>query len=413
MLFRRKLKLLEDLPRTRLNLLQEADRDLRDLERAHNSDPGDPDVKAGLFHAKKRAGPPDTEHNWRFNGKGWFTRPQWNGGRCPQGTQATLHNTCIGDSSSDNDRAQYRQARTGDIFMRQDNDSEEAEEKMRSQLAPREGGAINWDHPHGPQIYSPERNLKPRPLPDDPEHLPPELLGSKIRSYGGRSDRRREHGKLLKHYTDRDFDGDYVRNALNTRQRPVDRRTYTSIDDEERLPAGKDQKRRVLRGLEKARERAGRDPQHGRAPYGDDNFTHNADQERRNYRQGDGGNAYPNDPGYPGHANFPNYDAHNAPHDPTDYSDVDDFYNDPDDRPETGRYTTDEPDSDWTNTARHGEPSWPRTGERRDVANDTSGDQFSNPKSRRQDRSSRTSGRSSRGGGRGRTNFRRRGGARA
>jgi len=419
MLFRGKLRLLEALPRTRLNLLSEMDAELRNLERAHQSNPGDPEIRGRLAHTKKRAGPPDTEHKWRFNGKGWFTRPQWNDGKCPDGSEATLHNTCIDGSASGNDRAQYRQARTGDIFMRNDRDSAETEAKMRTQLAPREGGAINWDHPHGPQIYSPNQNLRPRPLPDNPEHLPPELLGSEERSYGGRSDRRREHGKLLNHYTDRGFDAGYVRKALNARQRSVTQRTYPSVDDEDRLPTDKTQSKRVLRSLSKARERAGRNPSTGREPYADNYFADYADQERRNYRQGDGGNAYPNDPNYPGHANFPNYDAHNAPLDPTDYSDLDDFHDyddDDDDYGDDGRYDevgTDEPNSNWTNTGRHGEPRWPRTGERRDIGDTESPDQFATQRSGRSRGSNRTSGRSHMGGGRGRTNFRGRGGARS
>ena len=58
------------------------------------------------------------------------------------------------------------------------------------------------------------------------------------------------------------------------------------------------------------------------------------------------------------------------------------------------------------------EPRWPRTGERQNPSDELSPDQFEHPRSGRSRGSNRTSGRSYMGGGRGRTNFRRRGGPR-
>lgn len=72
----------------------------------------DPEAAEELSRVRDRGASrpdkPDGDHNWRWNGKGWYTRPGWNNGRCPPGTSPTNHNTCLPDKAHPDDAAQYR-----------------------------------------------------------------------------------------------------------------------------------------------------------------------------------------------------------------------------------------------------------------------------------------------------------------
>lgn len=371
MLTRSRLVLLDQFNRGPLRLLQEFDEKHREIERHAKANPDDPHAQAALGRSRKRAGPPDQEHHWRFNGKGWFTRPQWNGDRCPEGSQATHHNTCIDGSASDSDKLQYRKTRNTEFYGRPDSDKGQ---EFHSKLKPRAGGAINWDHPNGPQIYEPWEDMKPRPLPDNPEHLGPSLVGTRHKPYGSRSDARREAAKLVKHYTAKGFDPSYVKSAVRSRQNP---RVFmgTLPGTSEKLPKDPVKLQRTLRKLAKAQDRQYRadnpeteDPHEMYAPWEmDDQYERRAYRtlDREHYNRPENAKRYPNDPGYPGHPDWPDYDAHGASHDlPDPYADRDwDGSSSSNEPPEP----VDDVGSSVTGPHHCGQPRWPRTGERPDT----------------------------------------------
>jgi hypothetical protein len=435
----RRSLLLNSLSRAPLRLLSEMDPGLRAAQRAAAADPGDEEARARASHLTKRSGPPDKEHNWRFNGKGWFTRPQWNNGRCPPDSKPTQHNTCIGDNDSDSHQYKVRDAKQPPARNPTAGDNDRAPRWKRraeigrtpevenSPLSTKPGSKINWEHPHGPRIYQPYENEKPRSLPDSPEHLP-KAIAQPITGYPRsrqRQERERSQEKLVKHYTDRGYDEKYVRSTLNSREPAIDLGSV-SDSDMERLPPDRLSRFRALRkqGAKKLKQREaehaayvqGHIDQHGYAPHegwedeGYNDYDDGYDDDR--YSQDDpilGG--YDRYPDYPGHPDYPEFDGQPSEiREPTN--------DNPDDydpysrwgrrlRPPPGN-----PESEFTGPTWRSEPTWPRTGERRNPGDQESPDQFANPRSGRGRGSNRTSGRSHMGGGRGRTNFRGRGGRR-
>lgn len=419
--------LLNSLDRAPLRLLGEMDVRLRGQERAVHADPHDPEAREALSRSQRRIGPPDQEHNWRFNGKGWFTRPQWNGGRCPANSEPTQHNTCI--SRDDQDKQHYGvkpeeeeehddpQDRSADRWKRRA-EIARTPEVENSPIFTKPGSNVNWDHPHGPRIYTPYENEKPRPLPTSPEHLPSGLTREgPIRGWRG-AEHQKERDRLVKHYTDQGFDEKYVRSALGPRERHASI-TGMSDTDVARLPDRQGVVRAARKKLVKDRRRDAADYEtyvqrhidnYGYPPYqlGDDDDDDDYDRYDYDERPETIG-GYKNHPGYPGHPDYPEFDGRSAELEKPERTRGRRWPSswDPpiDDEPE-------DPDSPVTGPHHRGAPRWPRTGERQNPSDIESPDQFETPGSGRKRGSNRTSGRSYMGGGRGRTNFRRRGGRR-
>jgi len=448
MLSRTPLALLEHGFRTPLKLLQEIDQRLRELERSAAESPGDTELQKNRGRHRRRAGPPDREHNWRFNGKGWFTRPQWNGGRCPPDSQPTRHNTCIGDNDKDKqhykdvgpptkidpsreiqrgaspERVQAQQARAARGEMVR------TPGVVNSPFIMRPGNKVNWEHPHEPKIYQPYENDKPRPLPDSPEHLGGAFSGAGSSRAG--SWRHREHvnemDRISKHYTDKGFDPKYVKNVMSP-TRGASSIDWDSLSDAdlERLPPDRMSRVRALRKkgvkdqaareAEYAAERQafidqyGEPPYEGYEDYDDYGYDDYDDHDREEQPAVIGG--YRNHPGYPGHPDYPEFDGRPAEIEREHRRSRENREGRSPWRRNTDRhaYRPEPDDSDREFAGPHGQPPWPRTGERGSL-HDPESEEYHSTSGGRERGSSRTSYRSYMGGGRGRTNFRRRGGPR-
>jgi hypothetical protein len=460
MLTRSSLILLDSIGRSPLKLLSEMDRGLRALERRAAADPTDTHAQQRAGHEKRRAGPPDKEHNWRFNGKGWFTRPQWNGGKCPSGSKATQHNTCIGDD--DPDKHQYNTKSPEEMEPENkvswDHDANPASDRWtkRAEIArtpevenspiySKKGSKINWDHPHGPRIYEPHDNETPRALPHSPEHIGHAFTQGNpgIGRYG--RERQAERDRIVNHYTDRGYDEKYVRSTLSGREKNSDI-SGLSDADVERIPDRKttlraakrkrviDQRQRDVEAADREAQRAARlangddddlDRYHY-ADYDDYDDDYDYDDRRFDYDDYDDDSApviggYENHPGYPGHPDYPQFDGSSAEHEKDTQERASARQQDRDryharftrqgrgDR-QASRPEPDTSPGEFSGPAGRGEPRWARTGQRKDPQGGGADD---NPQSGRNRGSNRTSHRPHEGGGRGRTNSRRRGGRRA
>ena len=272
---------MDHLSRSPLKLVQEMDARLRGLERQAAG--GDPEAQAQLARSRQRAGvrpdKPDNEHHWRFNGKGWYTRPDWNGGRCPPGSTATDHNSCLPERGHNAfhpaDHAQYDKSISAEPF--DDNgrtrywhtiphphaaDYGDAGEAMTvmtnlphgrlNRMQP--ANSIDWGHPDGPQLYF--NGYRFRPLPADPAHLP------EITANRGLA---RTKARLLQHYVDQGFHPQYVDQSMGSRTRRSYQRRFPrdtqggpiSPETIERIPEGLPRER-ALRGIEKRRQKVQR-----------------------------------------------------------------------------------------------------------------------------------------------------------
>ena len=378
---RSRLLLLNGIRRNPLRLISESDREFRSIERAPVADPYDAVKRQKLSKARKREG---GHPNWRWNGKGWFTRPQWNGGNCPEGSQPTQHNTCIGDKDSDKSHYDDQPQAERPFGRRPWQDRAElvrTPQVVNSTLRVKQGSRINWDHPHGPRIYTPYSDVKPRPLPESPEHLP-SAFTHKPTGQGWRArEARKEYDRLHKHYVDQGFDPKYVHNALSDREQPhVDWDSLTD-KDVKRLPPDRMSKVRALRkkGVKDQRRREaehaawvqqhvdeyGYEPHEG---WDDDDYDDYDDHDYWDRSNHPGG--YKNHPGYPGHPDYPEFDGRRA--------------DAPGDRPPPGYGHQEEPDTgDPGSPFRPGpqgqdRPRWPRTGERPDRHGTTAGRFVSN-----------------------------------
>ena len=385
-----------------MKILQEMDRRLRELERRSLSSPDDAELQKNLGQHRKRAGPPDQEHNWRFNGKGWFTRPQWNGGRCPPDSQPTQHNTCIGDN--DKDKRHYttkppeemeteRQYRLGQSNGLTQNWARRAEltrtpEVENSPIHTKPGARVNWDHPHGPKIYQPYDNEKPRPLPISPEHLPGGLT---MGIPGGDNWREQEHRsemeRLAKHYTDLGYDPKYVRLALSPRETnagigSLSGKDIDRLSDRNSVLRAARKKSEVDRRSRAAEREANRRQHRERRARGWDDGYEDFDDDYENYGDYDyddydyddhhddddreasiGG--YKHHPGYPGHPDYPEFDGRPAEVDrePFTRERYPDRWHRNHDRHAYRPDPIHSP-SKFTGPAGRGEPPWPRTGQR-------------------------------------------------
>jgi len=387
MLRRTSLILLESAPRARLKLLHEMDAELRRAEREQQANPGDPQAKARGRRLKLRAGPPDQDHNWRFNGKGWFTRPQWNKGRCPPGSEPTQHNTCI--HPDDPDRQQYKTAekRATPSYSSPDREDRERSWKQRAEIArtpevensplhTKRATRVNWDHPHGPMLYAPYDNESPRPLPKDPEHLPANLtMQPTANRHGGWRERQHagEMDRIAKHYVDAGYDEKYVQQALRPREQHVDTGSLSqaSLD---RLPPDRGIRLRAMKKageVERKRREAEAaawaaahpdDYHNDYEPYDDYDYDDHDQYDDYDYDgyHGEPIGGYKNHPGYPGHPDYPAFDGMPATREaPEDRYRL--FRSPYDPPPEEEE---DERESLFTGPRGRGEPSWPRTGQR-------------------------------------------------
>jgi len=233
---RTQLLLLNHLSRSRLNLLSEMDVRQRGLERRVAADPSDEHAHRGLSQARMRStGKPDEEHHWRWNGKGWYTRPGWNGGRCPAGTELTQHNTCLPDDAHQNDKAQYR---TSDVSPTQLDDGTpgylhrttdptsghdsvfHSKDNTRHRRRPDHYGRLDLDHPDGPRFkhtrrgnwYGAPDEVIGRPFPQNPEHLPE--IATPARHFH-RSAAHKE--KIKQHYMQQGYHPDYLSDLIDDR----------------------------------------------------------------------------------------------------------------------------------------------------------------------------------------------------
>jgi len=297
------LRLVDDLHRSPLGLLGEMDAQLRQLERQAAT--GDPQAEARLARARQRAGEevrpdkPDAQHNWRWNGKGWYTRPEWNGGRCPPKSEPTDHNSCLPHSAHPHDQAQYHTskqvgepdsgeysqvaatgatdlrhrhvvgpdepgARGGMILRGPNNPPDEEGNRTMYHWSPvrhrsKNATGVDWDHPNGPQIVDTGSHrhhfwgrenvpsASDRPLPNDPAHLP-EFNGVR------RGDFRRLQSKLTQHYASKGYHPEYVRKSLRLLKPPAEVGRPLSPAATQRLPGGP-MRQRILRRASKARDR--------------------------------------------------------------------------------------------------------------------------------------------------------------
>ena len=381
MLPRTQLVLLEQTPRSSLRLLQELDARLRELQRAAAASPLDTELQQRAGRSQRRVGPPDQEHNWRFNGKGWFTRPQWNDGRCPQNSEPTQHNTCI--SPDDQDRHHYASTDTTDQERQTEHPDRQrwrrraeiarTPEVENSPLYAKPGNKINWDHPHGPRIYRPYDNEKPRPLPISPEHLP-SAFTTRGPTQGWRGiEHQKERDRLVKHYTDHGYDERYVRSALGPRE-PDRGIAGLSDPDVARLPDRQSvvraaRKKRVKDDRRRAAEYEAYVQQHidqgGEAPFeGHEDYDDYDYDDYDDHGWGEGPETiggYPNHPGYPGHPDYPQFDGQPAEREdqPPERWTRHRSWWEPAPPPEP-----EDAESAFTGPRGRGEPPWPRTGQR-------------------------------------------------
>jgi hypothetical protein len=302
---------MDHLSRSPLNLLSEVDDKLRELERQATT--GDPEAVARFAGAQRRAGvrpdKPDSDHHWRWNGKGWYTRPDWNGGRCPPGSEPTSHGSCLSHQAHQNDRAQYASTKSvadepvgqdiagrgqyrhvigpenddpdysdpgdrrfsGKVLRGPANPPDEEGNRVMFHTSPsrhlvKPATGVEWDHPDGPQITSNERGRAPnrgyhrrdpRPLPEDPEHLPrfQRSLGMGPRHSKNLLKRTKEG--LVKHYTDRGFDPGYMAKVIRGPQAVDTSHERMTRQVTSRLPPSAEgpMRQRIIRRATKAKDR--------------------------------------------------------------------------------------------------------------------------------------------------------------
>ena len=233
------------------------DQERRGLERTRRVDPDDPHAANRLRQMRVRAGEkPDEDHHWRWNGKGWYTRPDWNDGRCPPNSEPTDHNSCLPQKGHNEynpvDHAQYHPKATI---------SELPDGKYRHRIEPytdnqrgifdmrlnhnspyhvKSASDVDLDHKDGPQIginneipvgiktgdnfrdvrdRSTQTIMRsPSPLPSDPTHLPIMFARWK-RNIGVRGDYdhaalANTRAKLRGYYVKQGYDGDYVDRSM-------------------------------------------------------------------------------------------------------------------------------------------------------------------------------------------------------
>jgi hypothetical protein len=224
--------ILLDHIRSPLKLLREGfDYERRGLERSRRVDPDDPHAANRLRQMRVRAGEkPDEDHHWRWNGKGWYTRPDWNDGRCPPNSEPTDHNSCLPQKGHrdyhPDDHDQY--IKTSNILkhpaahryshrLHTGPGPDDFTYFVRGHNRPyhsRDLGSadsVDWGHEDGPQvswgadIQLPQR----RPLPSDPAHL------SRIGSSGQALPDTDTNTKLRQHYVKQGFNADYVNRNLS------------------------------------------------------------------------------------------------------------------------------------------------------------------------------------------------------
>jgi hypothetical protein len=237
-MYRTTLILLDHI-RSPLKLLGEGfDYERRGLERSRQADPQDPMAqKRHQMSMMRTTAKPDDEHHWRWNGKGWYTRPDWNNGRCPPNSEPTDHNSCLPMKGHRDynplDHAQYKKAleitsnqyggyshrlHTGPgpddftSFRRHHN-------RPNHSIDSGSADSVDWDHKDGSQIsWDADLSMRRlgfargRPLPSDPAHLPfmnPVRSRSKVLPD--------TKGELRKHYVKQGFDTDYVNQNIGIR----------------------------------------------------------------------------------------------------------------------------------------------------------------------------------------------------
>ena len=236
-MYRTTLILLDHI-RSPLKLLREGfDYERRGLERSRQADPQDPMAqKRHQMSMMRTTAKPDDDHHWRWNGKGWYTRPDWNNGRCPPNSEPTDHNSCLPQKGHKDynpvDHDQYHKSssvtyepslKSSDFPANryyfhtfpsgtysdpgQDGDIFKHSRRYHSKSA----DSVDWGHEDGPQvswgadIQLPQR----RPLPSDPAHL------SRIGSSGQALPDTDTNTKLRQHYVKQGFNADYVNRNLS------------------------------------------------------------------------------------------------------------------------------------------------------------------------------------------------------
>lgn len=216
MLYRSPLVLSEHLTRSPLRLLGEMDERLRQLERQAKANPGDSEAQERYRVANSRAGLPSLGYHWRWNGKGWYTRPSWNSGRCPPASEPTNRDSCLDTNAHPNDAAQYRRF-TNDQVRAMPPGSYGSDDAHLIKDRTFHGFNVNGPVPTIRGVsYS---TASDRPLPDSPEHLPITRTGDGRMSQQQYND---ERAAVIKHYVDRGYHPGYVSNALGPRAIPAE-----------------------------------------------------------------------------------------------------------------------------------------------------------------------------------------------
>jgi hypothetical protein len=228
--------ILLDHIRSPLKLLREGfDYERRGLERSRQADPQDPMAqKRHQMSMMRTTAKPDDDHHWRWNGKGWYTRPDWNNGRCPPNSEPTDHNSCLPMKGHRDynplDHAQYDKSIS--VVQRNPSDSPSYFDHVVDKFPHNQGStyatqsdhgrphfhhrtnSIRWNHKDGPQLGYWMGNKNPlvdaRPLPSDPSHLP-------HKGHMRDPTTNLNDPKLPEYYVKQGFSPDYIAQSLGER----------------------------------------------------------------------------------------------------------------------------------------------------------------------------------------------------
>jgi hypothetical protein len=300
-MYRTTLILLDHI-RSPLKLVGEGfDDERRGLERRALADPGNLLAKKRFQVSMQRGTPkPDNEHHWRWNGKGWYTRPDWNDGRCPPNSEPTSHNSCLPQKGHKDyhpdDHAQYLKSssvtyepslKSSDFPANryyfhtfpsgtysdpgQDGDIFKHSRRYHSKSA----DSVDWDHEDGPQLrrkdfddddvedsyydLPPEFQNWSHPLPSDPAHLPdmtvgpelpwPENQHDNVSSYTDAKGLARDKEKLRQHYLSKGYHGSYIDQSMKRQRGRYQNNYQRAVYDSD--PVSQKIRQRIPRGPER------------------------------------------------------------------------------------------------------------------------------------------------------------------
>jgi len=287
-MYRTTLILLDHI-RSPLKLLRESfDRERRGLERSRQADPDDPMAqKRHQMSMMRTTAKPDDDHHWRWNGKGWYTRPDWNNGRCPPNSEPTDHNSCLPQKGHkdynpvDHDQyhksssVTYQPSNSNYIHTYKNNDSDRVLsvfKKHGRRNHSKQADRVDWEHKDGPQLRSHDQTIhwddedEPEPeltlqrqLPSDPVHLPdmtvapplpwPENQHDNVFSYSDAKGLARDKEKLRQHYLRKGYHGSYIDQSMKRQRGKFQNNYQRTVYDSD--PVSQKIRQRIPRGPER------------------------------------------------------------------------------------------------------------------------------------------------------------------